>query len=89
MKRYFILMGLGFSLLITFFMMLGCTKEESIIPQDNQVIEPRGFAIISGTGVNTNFFALSDKNELLRYTAGPPAKLIYSIPIVGLATDEL
>ena len=88
MKRNHILMGMGFSLLITFFMMLGCTKEESIIPQDNQLLESRGYTIIKGTGINTSFYGLSNKNELVRYKAGPPAQLVSSIQIIGLADGE-
>jgi len=88
MKHTYILMGLGFSLLITSLMMLGCTKEESIIPQDNQILESRGFSTVTGSSVNTNFFALSNKNELVRYKAGPPARLISSIQIVGLSNGE-
>jgi len=88
MKRNHILMGLGFSLLITFFMMLGCTKDDSIIPQNNQQIEPRGYSTIIGTGINTIFYGLSSKNELVRYKAGPPAQLVSSIQMVGLTADE-
>jgi len=88
MKRSHILLRLGLSLLIAFILIPGCIKDEGIVPQDDQLIESRGFAIIQGTGINANFYGLSDKNELIRYKAGPPAQLVSSIPIVGLAIDE-
>ncbi len=65
MKRSYHLLSFGFSLLIVILLSTGCSKDENIAPQNGQLDE-RGFTTI-GTGKTVSFFALSDRNELLRY----------------------
>ncbi|MEP6795348.1 MAG: DUF4394 domain-containing protein [Saprospiraceae bacterium] len=86
MKRSYQLLSLGFTFLIMILLSTGCSKDENITPQDGQLDE-RGFTTI-GTGKTVNFFALSDRNDLLRYKAGPPAQLVSVTPLIGLGPTE-
>lgn len=85
MKRSYQFLTLGFTFLIMVLLSAGCTKDENIAP-DGQ-LDSRGFTTI-GTGKTVNFFALSDRNELLRYKAGPPARLVSVTQLVGLGPTE-
>ncbi|MGB4849298.1 MAG: DUF4394 domain-containing protein [Saprospiraceae bacterium] len=86
MKRSYQLLSLGFTFLIMVLLSTGCSKDENITPQDGQ-LDGRGFTTI-GTGKTVNFFALSDRNDLLRYKAGPPAQLVSVTPLIGLGPTE-
>lgn len=85
MKRSYQLFCMGFTFLIMVLLSTGCSKDENIAP-DGQLDE-RGFTS-AGPTKSVNFFALSDRNELLRYIAGPPAKLVSILPLIGLGPTE-
>ncbi len=86
MKRSYQFLTMGFTFLIMVLLSAGCTKDENSTPQDGQ-LDSRGFTTI-GTGKTVNFFALSDRNELLRYKAGPPAQLVSVTQLIGLGPTE-
>ncbi len=86
MKRTYQLLSLGFSLLMFFLVMTGCTTDQNVNPQDS-VLSDRGFTTIAN-GTNISFYALSDRNELLRYKAGPPAQMVSLVPLTGLDSAE-
>jgi hypothetical protein len=67
--------------------MTGCSKDEGVQPQDDGMLTERGFTI-NGIGTGLIFYTLSDNNEIVRYKAGPPAKLVSSAVILGLGATE-
>lgn len=63
-----------------------CTKEEVITPSDLLAIEERGATLT--TSPATGIYGLSDNNELLTITAGPPVKVTEIKPITGLKSGD-
>ncbi|HZV69629.1 MAG TPA: DUF4394 domain-containing protein [Saprospiraceae bacterium] len=85
MRRANQLFSLGFSFLLMILLTVGCSKDDGLVP-DGQ-LDDRGFTT-AGAGKTVNFFAISDRNELLRYKAGPPAQLVSVTPFIGLGPTE-
>ncbi|MEP6647633.1 MAG: DUF4394 domain-containing protein [Saprospiraceae bacterium] len=87
MKRTHQALSMGFSLLMMILMMTGCSSDESINPQNDGQISDRGFTTV-GSGKKINFYGLTDRNELVKYKAGPPALLLSSVTLSGLGPAE-
>ncbi|MEO5907475.1 MAG: DUF4394 domain-containing protein [Saprospiraceae bacterium] len=85
MKRNNLFLGLGLSLLVSFVVLTGCAKDESVSPGTS--LDERGSA--SGTPANSFLIGLSANNEIVKFSSGPPAKELAVTPIIGLDSGEM
>ncbi len=85
MKRNYLFLSLGFSLLVSFAVLTGCAKDEGVSPGTS--LDERGAA--SGTPANSLLIGLSANNEIVKFSSGPPAKELAVTPIMGLDSGEM
>jgi hypothetical protein len=85
MKRNYLFLSLGLFLLVSFVVLTGCAKDESVSPGTS--LDERGAA--SGTPANSLLIGLSANNEIVKFSSGPPASELAVTPIVGLDSGEV
>lgn len=85
MRHNFNLLIRGIALSAAFLFFAGCSEEDSIKPNDDLSIDSRASFFGNGTKF---FLGLSDQNEILKYRLGPPALLVSTVAISGLAAGE-
>jgi len=88
MKRTYQLMSFGFSLLIAFLLTTGCANEENVLPLDDATIDERGGSTASGIPPNSILFGLTANNELVKFSSGPPAIELITMPLKGMPLGE-
>lgn len=87
MKRNYQFISFAFSFLVALVLLTGCAKEENISP--DFAIDERVVTTATGKTANTFMIGLSDNNELVKLTSGPPATELQIVPILGLDSNEI
>ena len=85
MKRNYLILSMALSLLVSFVVLTGCAKDESVSPGTS--LDERGSA--SGTPAFSFLVGLSANNEIVKFSSGPPAKELGVTPIIGLDSGEV
>jgi hypothetical protein len=86
MKRTYQILSLGFSFLIAILFLTGCAKDEGISP--GGTIEERAPGTATGKPLHSFVIGLSENNELVKLSVGPPATELQILPLRGLDTNE-
>jgi hypothetical protein len=86
MKRNYLFLSLGLSLLVSFVVLTGCSTDEGVSPGTS--LDERG-STASGTPANSLLIGLSANNEIVKFSSGPPAKELAVTPIIGLDSGEV
>ena len=86
MKIHFNCLRLAFILLSGSFLFTACTKTNSHLLPESEIFSKANSSKQTERGIE--FFALSDNNELVRYTTGRPLAELGSISITNLQTSE-